>query len=740
MKALQLMVFDILEHILNYAENPGELGKYLTEQIRELVGGRVVILIQCMREKGHRVISICPSRWKYLSESPEIQKLALFGHNIDKAEMWKPEKLPSDIEDILSSMGFGLSLAVPLKVGNKRTGLLLILDFLDSGRTSEIMHVLDSLSSIVALILRNSVLYEVQEEIIEERTCELRKLVDSLHYRIALEELVSSISGNFINLEAVDIDKYINESLKTAGGFAGVDRSYIYLYSGDFKTISYCYEWCSPGITWDSKKLTNLSLETFSWSIDKLKNFEYILVSRISELPPEAETEKNLLQSLNIKSLLIFPLILNKSLIGFFGFSSIKNEKAWKNEDITIMKLVSEIFVNVLERKKSEEEKKRLEKQIRQSQKMEAIGTLAGGIAHDFNNILGIIQGYTELTLDDLPENDMSQGNMEQILKACSRAKDLVKQILSFCRKSEQERKSLDISLIIKEAIKLLRPSLPATIEIKQNIKGETFIIMADATQMHQILMNLCTNSAHAMREKGGILEITLENIELDHVSLKLYEELKPGNYVKLSVSDTGIGMNRSVMERIFDPYFTTKKAGEGTGMGLSVVQGIVKSHGGEITVYSEPGKGTIFHVYLPLIHSYDTEEREVLLPLQGGKERVLFVDDEKNLVDFAVKMLDRLGYNVTSAAGSKAALEIFLREPDSFDIIITDQTMPLMTGVELAEKIMNIRSDIPVIICTGFSESIDAEKASSMGIRELLMKPFTIKDIAKAVRKALEQ
>ncbi|MEQ8189093.1 MAG: ATP-binding protein [Candidatus Eremiobacterota bacterium] len=427
-------------------------------------------------------------------------------------------------------------------------------------------------------------------------------------------------------------------------------------------------------------------------------------------------------------------------MIGHLGFSAVKKEKIWNNEDITVMKLVSEIFVNVLNRKKSEAEKKRLEQQIRQAQKMEAIGTLAGGIAHDFNNILGIIQGYTELTLDDLSDRNMSLENMNQVLKACSRAQDLVKQILSFSRQNEQERKSLNLSLIIKEAIKLLRPSLPATIEIKQNIKGKSCIIMADVTQMHQILMNLSTNAAHAMREKGGILGITLEHIELDHMTAKQYEGLQAGNYAKLSVSDTGHGMNRSVMERIFDPYFTTKKTGEGTGMGLSVVHGIVKSHGGEITVYSEPGKGTVFHVYIPLVETYQKEEKEDLLPLRGGKERILFVDDEKNLVDFSIKMLDRLGYKVTSAEDSREALEIFLKEPDSFDIIITDQTMPVMTGVELSEKILNIRSDIPIIICTGFSESIDSEKAEDIGIKQLLMKPFTVKDISLAIRKALEQ
>jgi len=553
-----------------------------------------------------------------------------------------------------------------------------------------------------------------------------------------MEELVSNISGHFINLAVDDIDRGINESLKTVGEFVGVDRSYIYLYSGDFKTINYGYEWSSQGITGNSEKFINISLESFSWSTDKLKNFESILVPLVCELPPEAETEKNLWQSLNIQSLLIFPLILNKSLIGFLGFSAMKREKIWKNEDITLMKLLSEIFVNVLERKRSEEEKKRLEKQIRQSQKMEAIGTLAGGIAHDFNNILGIILGYTELSLDDLPENSITQENMQQIFKACNRAKDLVRQILSFCHQNEQERKPLNLSIIIKEAIKLLRPSLPATIEIKQNIKGENFIIMADATQMHQILMNLCTNAFHAMREKGGILEINLENIEFDSMSSKLYEGLKPGNYVTLSVSDTGHGMDRALIEKIFDPYFTTKKTGEGTGMGLSVVHGIVKSHGGEITVYSEPGKGTVFHVYLPMIDSYDREERENHSPVTGGKERVLFVDDEKNLVDLAETMLLRLGYKVTPRTNSSEALRVFLQEPDNFDIIITDQTMPSMTGVELAEKIMNVRPDIPVIICTGFSETINAEKARSIGIRELLMKPFTIKDIAQAMRKAL--
>ena len=381
----------------------------------------------------------------------------------------------------------------------------------------------------------------------------------------------------------------------------------------------------------------------------------------------------------------------------------------------------------------------RLERELRQAHKMEAIGTLAGGIAHDFNNILMAIIGYTEMALYKIPEGTTPvRRDLEQVLKAGYRARDLVNQILTF----SQERKVIDIIPTVKEALKLLRSSLPSTIEIRQDIAipPEKGIILADPTQIHQVLMNLCTNAAHAMRDKGGILSVSLSSVEADAYLVSRYPDLEPGPYVRLTVGDTGHGVDPSILERIFDPYFTTKGPGEGTGMGLAVVQGIVKRHGGMITVHSEIGKGTTFHALFPRIEQEIVPEATAAEALPLGSERILFIDDEKPLVDLGKGMLESLGYSVTTKTSSLEALEAFRAEPDAFDLVITDVTMPSMTGIELAKELMAIRPDIPIILCTGFSELINEKRAKEMGIQEFVMKPFVIGKHAKTIRKVLEQ
>ncbi len=384
--------------------------------------------------------------------------------------------------------------------------------------------------------------------------------------------------------------------------------------------------------------------------------------------------------------------------------------------------------------------KKKMEAQLQQAQKMEAIGTLAGGIAHDFNNILSAITGFTELVQMDVPEGSEAKANLAEVLKAASRAKDLVKQILTFSRQSEGKQKPLRVSLIAREALKLLRVSIPATIEIRQDISKDSGTVLADATQIHQVLMNLCTNAGHAMRENGGILDVSLLNLDLDANAVAQYPNLKSGPYVRLTVSDTGCGMDDTVKERIFDPFFTTKAHGEGTGMGLSVVHGIVKKHGGNVAVYSEPGKGTTFHVYLPRIDTSPTvKDTASTEPLPTGNEHILFVDDEAQVVDMGRQMLERLGYHVTARTSSVEALEAFRAQPEDFDLVITDQTMPNMTGTQLAKKLLAIMPGIPIILCTGFSEVVSENTAKAMGIREYVMKPVIQSEITKTIRKVLD-
>ncbi|WP_163339784.1 PAS domain S-box protein [Desulfopila sp. IMCC35008] len=400
------------------------------------------------------------------------------------------------------------------------------------------------------------------------------------------------------------------------------------------------------------------------------------------------------------------------------------------------------IMRDITERIRQEDERIMLQKQLSHAQKMESIGALAGGIAHDFNNILGAVLGYAEMVQDDCPAGSTMRGHIDQVIKASHRAKELVKQILAFSRQTETEEKTLQPALIIKEAMKMFRASLPATIDIQQNIDPEVGQILADPTQIHQIVTNLCTNAFHAMEETGGTLTISLKNQELTHTDLFSEPEVQPGLFVHMSVSDTGSGIAPEVMKKIFDPYFTTKEVGKGTGMGLAIIHGIVKRSGGFVSCQSSPEEGTTFHVYLPInanTVSGETATEPVDL-IQPGNERILFIDDEEMLAEMAKSMLERLGYNVTIKTNSIEALKTLQNQPDQFDLVITDQTMPGMTGSDLASRILQIRAGMPIILCTGFSNQISEEKARICGIKGFAMKPLAKIDLAALIRKVLDQ
>ncbi len=382
----------------------------------------------------------------------------------------------------------------------------------------------------------------------------------------------------------------------------------------------------------------------------------------------------------------------------------------------------------------------RLEKQLRHAQKMEAIGTLAGGISHDFNNILTAIIGFAQMARYKVEATSPIRHDLDRVIEAGARATDLVRQILTFSRRTEQEQKPVQIAGIVKEVLSLLRSSLPSTIEIccEVAIPPWESMVLADPTQIHQVLMNLSTNAAHAMRNSGGTLNVKLTSTVVDSSLISTNPDLKPGPYICLSIIDTGHGMGPDVLERIFDPYFTTKVPGEGTGLGLAVVDGIVKGGNGAISVVSEPGKGTTFHVFWPQVSGGVQPEAETAGPMPSGGERILFVDDEILLVELGTEMLQALGYRVTCKADSTEALELFRSQPEAFDLVITDMTMPNLTGKDLARKLMEIRADIPVILCTGFSELINEKKAKEEGIREFVMKPYVMKNLATAIRRAL--
>ncbi|MHC1729639.1 MAG: response regulator [Syntrophobacteraceae bacterium] len=398
-----------------------------------------------------------------------------------------------------------------------------------------------------------------------------------------------------------------------------------------------------------------------------------------------------------------------------------------------------ELKAHLMQIEAAEKENRELTKQLNQAQKMEAVGTLAAGIAHDFNNILSAIVGYTEITRLKTDQAEL-KSHLDRVLGACDRAKNLVGRILTFSRATDLERRPVDIGSIITEALKLVRASIPSMIEIRQDITSNVLTVLADPTQIHQVLINLCTNAAHAMSQRDGVIEVGLENLEVTPQMAHFQLNLSPGLYVKLTVRDTGDGIAPELMHRIFEPFFTTKTKGESTGLGLSVVYGIAKGCGGTVTAESELGEGSVFSVYLPAITDTVVSTPIVRDPLPEGSERILFVDDEEIIVDICREMLESLGYTVTASVGGMAALEIFRRSPDKFDLVITDMTMPGITGVDLSREILTIRPDIPIILCTGFTELITEEKAKAMGIREFVMKPLSRRAIAELARKALEQ
>ena len=431
-----------------------------------------------------------------------------------------------------------------------------------------------------------------------------------------------------------------------------------------------------------------------------------------------------------------------------FEATHLQGSKTVRTVDFSLKPILdvngSVIYLNpeardITDRKKAEEAAKTLESQLYQARKMEAIGTLAGGIAHDFNNILSGIIGFTEISIRDIPPGTKLHENLQRVLNAGMRAADLVKQILTFSRQSDRVAKPVQVKSIVKEALKLLRASLPATIDIHQEIDSDS-LILADPIQVHQIIMNLCTNAAHAMQETGGRMSVGLADVELSAEVINPDMEMDPGRYLKLVVSDSGPGIAPEIKDRIFDPFFTTKKIGEGTGLGLSMVHGIVRDCGGTVSVDSMPGEGSTFTLFFPVIESAPNAEIATHTPLPTGTERILFVDDELSQVEMGKQMLEFLGYRVTTRTESRAALDVFREMPEAFDLVITDMTMPGMTGDALAKAVMHIRSDVPVVLCTGYSEMMTPSKAKAMGIKEMIMKPTVVEEIATTVRRVLDQ
>ncbi|MCP4671871.1 MAG: response regulator, partial [Desulfobacula sp.] len=405
-----------------------------------------------------------------------------------------------------------------------------------------------------------------------------------------------------------------------------------------------------------------------------------------------------------------------------------------------IIKDIKKINIGLVVNLKDITGRKEMETHLQQTQKMESIGTLAGGIAHDFNNILFPVLGHTEMLLQDIPEDNPIHNNLKKIYAGANRAKELVKQILTFSRQKPSELRLIKIQPLIKEALKLIRATIPTTIDIKHDIQSDCGMIKADPTQIHQIVMNLTTNAYHAMEETGGRLQVNLKEVNFKEHDL-INPDMAPGKFACLTVADTGAGIDEELTDKIFDPFFTTKEVGKGTGMGLSVVHGIVKSMNGVISVYSEPDKRTEFNVYFPIQKkSYGMQDSQTNMPIQTGTEQILLVDDEEEILIMEKKMLERLGYKVTSQISSIEALEAFKANPDKFNMVITDMAMPDMAGDKLAIELSKTRPDIPILLCTGFSETISEKKAASLGIKGFLLKPIVMQELSHKIREVLDK
>jgi signal transduction histidine kinase/CheY-like chemotaxis protein len=455
---------------------------------------------------------------------------------------------------------------------------------------------------------------------------------------------------------------------------------------------------------------------------------------------PAFKPWRDFIHRTDLRSSCALPLNVDGQIIGTLNLCSTE-KNVFHAEELDLLEEVASDISFAVKMIRDRNIHLQAEEQLRHSQKMEAVGLLAGGIAHDFNNILAIIIGYTEIMkmFDISPDNPI-YGKLEAILGASYRAKELVEQILTFCHKTKTQKEPLQLAIVVKETLKFLRASLPATVEITQHLEKNVGTVLADPGQMHQVMMNLCTNAAHAMKEKGGILHVELRETKIDAQTARQIQLPKSGSYVNLAVKDTGCGMDEKTQKQIFDPYFTTKEAGEGTGLGLSVVHGIVSDCKGTITVKSEPGKGSIFEVFLPANEKKTEESQsEDSEPIPRGNECILFVDDEEGILTFGQTVLSFLGYEIVVTMNSMEALEIFRKEPNRFDLVITDQTMPKMTGDELSRELMRIRHDIPIILCTGFAEKMTAAMAESIGIRAYVIKPLNTRKIARIIREVLD-
>ncbi len=606
---------------------------------------------------------------------------------------------------------------------------------------TDIPHISLSLLSIVMLNSANALesfeLYSMIKEINVNLEKTVQERTEQLAYQVKLENLIATISTTFINLAPAEIDKGINRALKSIGEFICADHGFVFLLSEDGTRVDNAYEWSAEGIeTQTSSKWTGLTLKDFPLLAKKIRSSEDLHIAGVAELPVEIKADNNLLQLQGIQSLIVVPMVSAKSVIGLLGFYSVREKKSWSDDMVALFKIVGEMFVNALERKRAEEEKKEMQTRLLRAQKMEAVGTLAGGIAHNFNNILAVLQGNAQLISMDLDPTNPHYELAQEIEKQTKLGASLTRQLLGFAQGDVYEVRPINLNDLVKGTSTTFgRTKKEITIHLK--LQEDLPFVESDIGQIEQVLMNLYVNAGHAM-PSGGNLYLETRTIGHEGVQDTPFR-MKPGNYVLLSVTDTGVGMDKETQERIFEPFFTTRKMGRGTGLGLATVYGIIKAHGGYIEVGSEKGRGTTFKLYLP------ASEKEVAKPVKvaeeviKGTETILLVDDEEPVLRVGARVLNKLGYTVLEAKSGHEAVEIYKINKNKIDLVILDMIMPDIGGSEVYDLLKAINPEAKVLLCSGYSIDGQAMEILDRGCNGFIQKPFDAKKLSGKMRAVIE-
>jgi signal transduction histidine kinase len=565
----------------------------------------------------------------------------------------------------------------------------------------------------------------------------LRANAETLRERLEFESLIASISTQFINLPLDRIRADIGEALARLVEHAGLDSAQIVVLGAGEPNLAGSYSYQRPAVDAPEARLAEVAELVLRWRPEGYERQGCVCVPDVHSLPDSRA--KSSLQARHVRSWLCIPMRVAGECLGVLALDAVAEKKHWQDDDIALLRTAAEIFANAIARESSEIAREALQARLNQSQRLEAIGTLAGGIAHEFNNILGAIRGYSEMALAVLLKDSRARRYVQQIMKAGERAQDVVEQVLAFGRRRERQHRPIRVEPVVAEAIDLIRASFPSTLSIRTRLKAGSASMMGDPTELQQVVMNLCTNAAQAM-EGRGVLALALDTIDSEDMLTLSHGSLPAGRYVRLLVRDTGHGIDQAALERIFEPFFTTKPAGQGTGLGLSTAHGIVTEHGGAVNVRSRRGEGTTFEIYLPRMRETAAGEDKALEPpIQAGHgETVLIVDDDKPLVLLGEEMLAALGYEPVGFDRSRAALAAFSAEPKRFDLVLTDEVMPEMTGTELAGAMHEVRPDLAIVLMTGYDHPLRSNRLQAAGIREVLKKPLLSKALADCLRRQL--